>query len=513
MKGTDWFYFPDLYIYREIFIFSLVKGEVSVYVWGNEMKILVIGDLILDRYFWGDISRISPEVPVPVCNLREVTYSIGGAANVAHNLINLGVETFLAGIIGNDEMGKRVTSILKEKGIFSELLVDKGRPTIVKTRVVGSSCQHIVRIDEEVVKDLSTSLKDRFKRKLRYLVPRFSGVILSDYAKGVLLDRGFCQWLVDLCNRSGVPVFVDPKGTNWYGYEGATCVTPNKKELYEIARAEGINDENLSYVARKIIKKYSFSYLLVTLGPEGMVLFTSEEEVKFPSNARDVYDVSGAGDTVIATLAAFVCNKFSIHESVFRANTAAGIVVTKVGTYPVSLRELEEELDLQSGRSDKFYILDEALHKIASWRSYEKSIVFTNGCFDILHAGHILLFREAKKLGDKLIVAINTDESVRQAKGFPRPVLKEKERLQILSAIEYIDVLLVFEDGELLNLISLIKPDILLKGNDYTLDTVVGKDIVHSYGGNIKLTPILEDISISHIIGRINGIKNVFREV
>jgi D-beta-D-heptose 7-phosphate kinase/D-beta-D-heptose 1-phosphate adenosyltransferase len=466
------------------------------------MSILVIGDVMLDRYFWGDITRISPEVPVPVCNLRDVTYSLGGAANVAHNLVNLGVKVMLIGLVGDDDMAGRVGELLEEKGIASGLLVDDTRPTIVKTRVIGSS-QHIVRIDDEVVKPLGDDLTAELKKKVSATAKKASGVILSDYAKGVLLDDDTCRWIVDECRRAGAMVFVDPKSTRWGRYAGATCVTPNRKELHEAARAAGIASEDVADIARELRETHSLEHVLVTLGPDGMRLFSQDGDQSFTNVVREVYDVSGAGDTVIATFAASVCAGSDAVEAARCANAAAGIVVGKIGTYPVSTDELQEALGMERYRTDKECSLDEALHKVAFWRSEGNSVVFTNGCFDILHAGHVLLFQEARKLGDKLVVAINSDESVRRIKSDPRPILGEKERLQILSAIEHIDMLIMFDEDEPVDLIAHIRPDVLAKGSDYTEAEVVGADVVKSYGGTITLIPVLENTSVSDIMKKL----------
>lgn len=463
------------------------------------MSILVIGDVMLDRYFWGDITRISPEVPVPVCNLRDITFSLGGAANVAHNLVNLGVETRLAGVVGEDDTARSLRELLADKGIDERMVVDASRPTIVKTRVIGNS-QHIVRIDTEVVSPLGKSAAAALRAAVEGALDGVDGVILSDYAKGVFLDASACRSLIAACRAAGGSVFVDPKSTDWSRYEGATCITPNRKELHDAARAAGIDSTDVAAIARELRSRHGFDCLLVTLGPDGMRLFTAAGDESFESTPREVYDVSGAGDTVIATFAASVCGGHDAVESARRANAAAGIVVGKVGTYPVSAAELDVALGAERYRTDKRCSLDEALHKVAFWRSEGNNVVFTNGCFDLLHAGHVLLFQEARKLGDKLVVAINSDASVRRIKGDPRPILHEKERLQILSAIEHVDMLIVFDDDEPVELIERLRPDVLAKGSDYAADEVVGADVVRGYGGRVELVEVLENTSVSDIL-------------
>jgi len=468
------------------------------------MKVVVVGDVMLDRYFWGDITRISPEVPVPVCSLRDVTVSLGGAANVAHNLVNLGEAVTLVGLVGRDDDGRLLSSLLAEKGIDARIVEDDTRPTTVKTRVIGSS-QHIVRIDSEVVRPMPGRLAEELMARLDEALDGAGGVILSDYAKGVLLDPETCRWIIARCREAGVHAFVDPKSSDWSRYAGATCITPNKKELLEAGHFAGMPEGDLARVARGLRDRFSIDYLLVTLGPDGMRLFSDTTDESFESSVREVYDVSGAGDTVVATFAASYCDGHDAVESARRANAGAGIVVGKVGTYPVSLDELEEALGIERHRTDKVCSLDEALHRLAFWRSEGNRVVFTNGCFDLLHAGHVLLFQEAKKLGDKLVVAVNSDGSVRRIKGAPRPVLGEKERLQILSSIEHVDMLLVFDSDEPTDLIARIRPDVLAKGSDYSVEDVVGADVVASYGGRVELVPVLENTSISDIMKRLKG--------
>jgi D-beta-D-heptose 7-phosphate kinase/D-beta-D-heptose 1-phosphate adenosyltransferase len=468
------------------------------------MSILVIGDVMLDRYYWGDITRISPEVPVPVCNLRDVTMSLGGAANVAHNLVNLGEEVALAGVVGDDDAGRELRGLLAEKNVTPLLVVDPERPTIVKTRVIGNS-QHIVRIDTELVRPLGAALGAELEAKVSLALAGVSGVVVSDYAKGVLLDATVCRRLIGTCAKARVPVFVDPKAADWSRYAGATCVTPNKKELLEAGRAAAVASNDVAEVARALMDRHGFEYVLVTLGPEGLRLFSQEGDESFTSAVREVFDVSGAGDTVVATFAASYCAGLGAAESARRANAAAGIVVGKVGTYPVSRHELDEALGMERYRTDKRCSLDEALHRVAFWRSEGNSVVFTNGCFDLLHAGHVLLFQEAKKLGDKLVVAVNSDASVRRIKGAPRPVLGEKDRLQILTAIEHVDMLLVFDEDEPTDLIAHIRPDVLAKGSDYAPDEVVGADVVKRYGGRVERIAVLENTSVSGIVKRMKG--------
>ena len=304
------------------------------------LHFLVVGDVMLDRYFWGEVERISPEAPVPVFNLRYVTKTLGGAANVANNLRGLRAGVSLAGVLGEDQEGEDFLALLKEKRIGGEGLVrERGRPTTVKTRVIAAS-QQLLRIDVEEKAPLKEETAQRLKERLKGLLENVRGVILSDYAKGVFLTEGFSAWLINEAKRAEIPVMVDPKGLDWERYRGATCVTPNIKELREVAQAENILAEELPLICEHLCAKYDFSFMVVTLGPEGIYLHHPEIKRRFPAEAKEVYDVSGAGDTVIATLSAFYAAGYPLKEVVELANKAAGIVVGKVGTQPVLFEEI-----------------------------------------------------------------------------------------------------------------------------------------------------------------------------
>ncbi len=318
----------------------------------SSQKILVVGDLILDRYFWGTVERISPEAPVPVFDLKEITYSLGGSANVAANLRGLLVQTFLMGVVGADEKGEILINLSKEKKIDTRgILKDQERPTTLKTRVIAQS-QHLLRIDKEERKPLSPNLRKAFQEIYENLLPEVKGVILSDYAKGMFLHDGFCSWLIQEARRQNRFVMVDPKSPDWKKYEGATTITPNLKEFKEVLRRENLKEDNFDKAAEYLIEKYQLDFLVVTLGKEGIYLYKpGEGGRRFPSQAREVYDVSGAGDTVIASLSAFYACGLSVEEAVSLANICAGIVVGKVGTQPVSFEELEAFLNCSEGGS------------------------------------------------------------------------------------------------------------------------------------------------------------------
>lgn len=316
----------------------------------SQLKILVVGDLILDRYFWGKVERISPEAPVPVFDLKEITYSLGGSANVAGNLRGLKVNVELMGVVGEDEKGEKLRELAQKLGIGTRgIISDPERPTTLKTRIIAQS-QHLLRIDKEDRKPLSTKLINLFQRLYEEFLEEVDGVILSDYAKGLFLQESFCSWLIQEAKRRGKFVFIDPKSADWRKYEGATTITPNQREFREVINREGLLVENLDEQATFLLKKYSLDFLVVTLGKEGIYLFHPEKGgIKYPSQAREVYDVSGAGDTVIASLSAFYGLGLSLEEAVQLANLCAGIVVGKIGTQPVYLEELEHFLKTTVG--------------------------------------------------------------------------------------------------------------------------------------------------------------------
>ncbi len=310
----------------------------------GSLSFLVIGDVMLDRYFWGDVERISPEAPVPIFNLRRVTNSLGGAANVANNLRGLNVNVELAGVVGDDPEGRTFKALALEKGIgVSALLLDRSRPTTVKTRIIASA-QQLLRIDIEERQPISEEIKNSFKQVLSNFLDNICGIILSDYAKGVLNSNDFCKWVIKEGRKRNLLIVVDPKGLDWSRYEGATCVTPNTKELFEVAKAEGIYNHEMSKICEHLCQKYNFSFMLVTMGPKGMYLHHPDLKRTFPAEAREVYDVSGAGDTVVATLTTFFAMGLPLKEVVSLANIAAGIVVGKVGTQPILLDELRPYL-------------------------------------------------------------------------------------------------------------------------------------------------------------------------
>ncbi len=470
----------------------------------SEVKILILGDIMLDKYIWGDAAKISPEAPIPVFNVRKRSECLGGAGNVAANLIGLGCNVTIIGVCGQDDAGNDLEKNLHLKKIGNRLCRDDSRPTITKTRIIARG-QQLIRLDEEKIIPYDEILKDRILSYFEQEVVRHDLVIVSDYGKGMFLTPDLCQIVIKKCRQLNTPVFVDPKNKDWSIYRKATCITPNYAEFKFISNVLNEKDTELK-AAVSIRRDYGIDWLLITRGADGILGIDNHDNIfEIPSVAREVFDVSGAGDTVISTLAAGFASGMDFKSAAELANTAAGIVVGKIGTQPINIDELAISPQISpSGASNmdmhrKIMSVESALFTIEAWRSSGDKIVFTNGCFDLLHPGHIHLIRQARILGNKLVVAINSDASVKRLKGDTRPILTQNDRSIILSALSSVDLIVIFEEDTPLNLIKILQPDILVKGSDYTPDTIVGRDIVESYGGKVCIVPLLEDYSTTGI--------------
>lgn len=472
--------------------------------------ILVVGDIMLDRYIWGHVKRISPEAPVPVVQSQRTTETLGGAGNVASNLASLNCHVTVVGVCGADSAGQALRALVSSKGAVDGLVVDSDRPTTTKTRIMAHK-QQILRLDEERAAPLDHKLLDEIRNAMVDHLDGCGAVILSDYGKGVFAGKAFAQELIRTCRSSGVPVVVDPKGIDWSRYEGATGITPNTAELEAVAGEELESDESrLVDAAGSIRKRCHLDWLLVTRGAHGMCMIEANQEpLLIPAQAREVYDVSGAGDTVIATLAAALAVGTPLAEAARIANQAAGVVVGKLGTQPILASELITAL-AYDGRhgfypysAAKMTDLDAALAKVEGWQATDSRVVFTNGCFDLLHPGHISLLYKARSLGDRLVVGLNTDASIKRLKGSGRPILSEQDRAAMLGALECVDLVVPFDEDTPIELIKKIRPDILVKGSDYTPDRVVGKEVVESYGGSVKLVDLVEGYSTTRLTEKV----------
>lgn len=467
----------------------------------SNSEVLVIGDVMLDRYWHGHTSRISPEAPVPVVKVEDVEERAGGAGNVALNIASLGGHARLVAVVGDDEPADVLKKALSEQGVNCDFLTEPKAPTITKLRVM-SRHQQLIRLDFE---DGFVNVDaDKVQHSFINALGSTKGVILSDYGKGTLRN---IPALIALANQQNKKVFIDPKGTDFDIYKNATLITPNQSE-FEAVVGPCPNDEVLIEKGEALRERLNLDALLVTRSEKGMALFERGKEPFIqPTQAKDVFDVTGAGDTVIATLAASVCSGQSFQEAVQVANLAAGIVVGKVGTATTNMTELHTELVMQDHSAPA--VLDEpsAVEHIKQAQVSGQKVVMTNGCFDILHPGHVAYLKEAASLGDRLIVAVNNDDSVKRLKGEERPINPLLHRMTMLSALESVDWVVAFEEDTPERLINACLPDVLVKGGDYQIHEIAGGDAVMEHGGEVKVLRFLDGHSTSSIIEKINRTK------
>lgn len=459
--------------------------------------ILVVGDVMLDRYWHGSSSRISPEAPVPVVKVSDTEDRPGGAGNVALNMAALGASVTLVGIVGNDEAGKILHNRLKAAKIHTDLQVSTLKPTITKLRVI-SRHQQLLRMDFEDKFELADSL-DLFS-KVKNVIHRADVLVLSDYAKGSLQD---CQVFIRMARDAGVPVLVDPKGQDFVRYRGATMLTPNFHE-FEAVVGKCASEQDIVTKGAALMQDLDLQALLVTRGEQGMTLLRpNHSELHLPARGREVFDVTGAGDTVIATLAAALAAGQSTPEATALANLAAGIVVGKLGTAAISAPELRRAIIAEQGVQHGVVTEEQLLLAIEDARASGERLVFTNGCFDIIHAGHVGYLEEARKQGDRLIVAVNSDASIRNLKGNGRPINPLDRRMAVLAGLEAVDWVVSFAEDTPERLLRRVKPDVLVKGGDYREDQVVGGNIVKAYGGRVKVLSFFDNCSTTSIVNKI----------
>jgi D-beta-D-heptose 7-phosphate kinase/D-beta-D-heptose 1-phosphate adenosyltransferase len=470
----------------------------------GRLKILVVGDLMLDRYIFGEVDRISPEAPVPVLRHARRYERAGGAANVAMNLAGLGCQAYLAGFWGEDAEKGELAGILEMAGVNTLGVVSSSLPTISKTRIVGR-VQQLLRLDIESLEDRPEVENARLMERATELTAKMSAVVLSDYAKGVL-TREMCAAVIRAAREHGIPVFVDPKTPDFGKYSGATTVCPN---LGELAAATGVavhKQDELMTAAKALLAEHEFQFLTVTMSEKGITVLEPGGSYHSPARAREVFDVSGAGDTVIATLAAGVAGGLRVRTAVELANLAAGIVVAKVGTVPVAQHELIAALTPSTGMSagDKILDLERVTMRAAEWRASGETIVFTNGCFDLLHVGHITLLEDCRRFGSKLILGLNSDASVQRLKGPARPIVGQRERAKVMAALAAVDAVVLFEEDTPMELIRALRPNVLVKGGDYTVETVVGHEEVLASGGRVEIVPTVEGFSTTKLVKKLS---------
>jgi D-beta-D-heptose 7-phosphate kinase/D-beta-D-heptose 1-phosphate adenosyltransferase len=470
------------------------------------VRVLCVGDVMLDRFLSGEVERISPEAPVPVIRLRSSKAMLGGAGNVAHNIATLGGEAALLGVIGEDEFGRSVRTLVGETpGIVPALVGCGRRPTTCKTRFLAGR-QQVVRADEESSLPVSAAEERAVLAALEQHVAAAGAVILSDYGKGVLTARVIAG-AVERARAAGIPVFIDPKGNDFSRYRGATCITPNLKELAAAAHLPVDSEEAVVAAARRVMADADCAAILATRSEQGMMLIEASGAVhSVPARAREVYDVSGAGDTVIATLALAYASGLSLVQAMRVSNAAAGVVVSKVGIATLEIAELVRELEAEEDRAAEpgaLRSLSETIAEVERWKRQGLTVGFTNGCFDILHPGHVGLLKAARGQCDRLVVALNTDASVARLKGPERPINALEQRAAVLAAIRHVDCVVAFADDTPLALIRRLLPDVLFKGADYRPEDVVGADVVQAAGGRVMLCELVDGQSTTRIVERI----------
>lgn len=465
-----------------------------------DLRIAVIGDLVLDHYLWGDTSRISQEAPVGIVKINDETCFPGAAGNVAKNITSLGARVFLCGVAGKDDKGRTLLDALKQYHINADgILISGSRKTTSKSRIISAG-QQMLRVDREDDAPLGKEEEQALLKKLTALFrKKIHGIVISDYAKGVLTPA-VIRRIMEHAKRRDIPVITDPKAQAYSRYRGTDIIKPNRKEAELATGISTSTQKGLISACRKIKSDTRCRYVVVSLGSQGLFIFSGRGKgVHLPARTREVFDVSGAGDTVVSVILLCLCSGMTLQASCETANTAAGIVVGKIGAASVSPEELLEATLVDHSPAGKMMSNDDAVRFAAQARSSGKRVVFTNGCFDLIHAGHIKYLQAARKLGDYLIVAINSDRSIRAIKGKDRPFIREHNRAHVIASLECVDCVTVFDRETPTFLIRDLRPDLLVKGGDYTVDQVVGKEVVEAYGGEVTVVPPVPGLSTTSI--------------
>lgn len=467
------------------------------------LKIAVIGDIMVDRYVFGDVSRISPEAPVPVNRVSSVKEVLGGAGNVASNLANLDCQVYLGGVAGDDDHGRMLQQLLDEDGVnTSGVLYEKNRSTITKMRILGDR-QQMMRLDFETIRSIDSAEESKLVNWLETLCKDgLQGIVVSDYGKGVCTASLLAQ-VFRLAKEHNVQTIVDPKGSDWSKYDGATCITPNVKELGEsVGYVVDNTDEAIITAAKEVLAKLDVEYIVATRSAKGITVVAKDGRTWHnPATQQEVFDVSGAGDTVVSMMITCLTSRLSMRLALHIANGAAGIVVSKVGTYPIHRSELIELWQsLQEGEHTKpLYTKEEMKSLIDQWQANDEVVVFTNGCFDILHRGHITYLQEAAQLGRHLIIGLNSDDSVKRLKGETRPIVSEQDRAALLSALGCVDGVVLFEEDTPADLLAYLRPNILVKGGDYKKEDIIGRESVDE----VEVLSFKDGYSTSDIVKKI----------
>lgn len=462
-------------------------------------RLLVVGDFMIDHYLWGKSERISPEAPVPVVDIYKESEVLGGAGNVVNNLVALGARVEVASVIGDDSNAQRLISMLKELGVgVGTLLTKDNRTTTKKSRVIASH-QQVIRFDSEIKEPLDLKSEEELLKGVETLLKEgIDTILLSDYAKGVLTNS-FTQKIITLAKSYGIRVIVDPKGKDYSKYRGASAITPNKKEASEATGILISDRDSLKEAGFRLKEELGLERAIITLSEEGIAIFAEDMEI-IPTVAQEVYDVTGAGDTVLATLGYVRACGGSIDEAVRIANAAAAVVVAKIGSATATWDEIisYEKALYESTTEYRIKSREDLVKRVKELKRDGKKIVFTNGCFDILHLGHVKYLEKASSFGDILIVGVNSDESVKRLKGKERPVNPQYDRAYLLSALDAVDYVTIFDEDTPYELIKLIEPDVLVKGGDYKNKEVVGSDIAKE----LRLVDFVDGKSTTNIINK-----------
>lgn len=464
----------------------------------SDVKLLCIGDVMLDRFVYGNVDRISPEAPIPVMKQSHEISMLGGAGNVVRNMVSLGAQCCFMSVVGDDAIGKKLLSLVGESPLVTPyILTQSGRRSTEKTRYIAGT-QQLLRSDYETSEPISTDLEDQLIQLAQQEVGHYQLVVLSDYGKGVLTDR-VIQAVIEAAQLHKIPVFVDPKRRDLGAYRGATLLSPNLAELSASTQDQPMsNDDSITHAALTLMQQHHFRHMLVTRGKDGMTLVDHTAAIThIPAQAREVFDVSGAGDTAMATLACAYASGLALPQAAHLANLAAGIVVGRLGTATIFRTDLKVALHGYQANAQhaKIAARDMAALIVQSWKEQGLKVGFTNGCFDVLHVGHLQSLNEAKLHCDRLVVALNSDASVSRLKGPARPINAEMDRATMIAALDGVDLVTIFREDTPEALIEALKPDVLMKGADYAENQVVGGDYVKSYGGKIVLLPLKDGYS------------------
>ena len=477
-----------------------------------ECRVLVLGDLMMDHYVWGNVSRISPEAPIPILQIERETEMPGGAASVVLNLRQFGADVVCCGMVGNDAEGESLVAALKNAGADTTAIVRADdRTTTLKTRYVGGvqsaarAMQHVLRVDREDTTPIDEAVVEELIAKVETVINDCNAILVSDYGKG-LLTTDLMQRVIAAARAAGKPVLVDPKlGDDFSMYKGAAGITPNRLETERVTGIAPREPDSMNMAARQLVTSLELDFALITVDRDGLYVHAENNvSTLLPSRPRSVYDVSGAGDMILSTLGFFLAAQTPLPCAAYLANVAAGIEVGKLGVNTVSLAEIRTEL--MAATTDiggKLQTMPELISTLETHRQRQEKIAFTNGCFDMLHVGHMKYLNFAREQGDLLVVGLNSDASIRSLKGNQRPILPENERIRLLAALACVDYIVVFDEDSVQPVIEQVQPNVLVKGSDYGFDGVVGREFVESHGGEVVLAPVIEGISTSSIVERV----------